>query len=450
MRLIALLIQFITYVFSLAQLSQSYSYAGLYYENSGPLTLGVAVLGMLLLALLLPGRLVRPSDGVLWVMASFLTVPTLAFLFANGSYDLWTRVVSCVAVLGGTILTILLVGSPSLQPLRVPRATPDATTYRWLVLVAVLGVLAISVIAYGFSGFDLGFDDIYARRLAAREVVSPFPGADYLVMWQGAVLVPLLLTLGIAQRSMVPIAVAVLAVLVQFSIAGEKGAIFGLVFTVVVYLAFRAKRSMGAPPLAWALAALLVVPVVIDSLLGSLGFQYALTRRLGLIPAMLTNEYVEYADANGSSYFQQHILKFVSEGEPLAPARVIGELISPGAGTNANANALADGYLSWGLLGAFLMAALLGLFLRLLDRAAIGKDLAIAGAAIVSTMAAVTNAYLPTTVVSGGGLLLLLMIWLLPPGSRQPEANEDHRDQRMSTHLTSEQLESGDGAVRCR
>jgi hypothetical protein len=201
-----------------------------------------------------------------------------------------------------------------------------------------------------------------------------------------------------------------------FSFTGEKIVIATPAIAVLLLVSLR--RSGGGSRRPWfavLLLGFLAAPMMITRLWPQLPLDVLVTRRLGWVPGWLTGKYVEYAGAEGFTWFSQSWLKWFDPGEEsLSMGYRVGYWIWANRETNANANLWADGYASAGFLGVALTAALLAVSLRILDRIAESRDPVIAGALLGTVCMTFVNGYFHTALLTGGVIFGGLLMWALP------------------------------------
>lgn len=410
-----LAIQWITYMVVAARLQELWGYSGIAFEMPSLTAAGLGLAALLPLAFLLPSRIDRPSSGALWLLASFVVVPTIAVAVSHPGFFVEVKIAAVTtAIFGFLVVWALTSHRPRPFPKQAPLLSPNAYTG----LVGAFALLAVATVfvGYGLDGFDLSFNDVYDRRLAARGAEAPYPGANYIFTWLKSPLAPLLLLIGIYWRHPYAIGIAFLGVLTLFSLTGEKVAfVVPLVALAAAWAARRRQQGGRAPLFGMSLTALIVLPVVIAWLYPPANLDYLVTRRLGLVPGTLTHTYVEYASEQGFTRFSQSWLRwFFEPGERASLGTRVGDWASSGSGLNANANIWAEGYASAGLAGVIVNSVLLALILILFDKMAASRDFTIATGLFVAVSFVYVNGYIHTSLLTGGVLLALLLVWLMP------------------------------------
>lgn len=455
LRLLILWFQWGIYALVSYQLEDRYAYEGIEFEAPGPITLVVSMVLLLIPAAVLKSAVRRPSEIALWFLASFVTVPTLVVAAVNPTV---TPQVGWSA--GGAVLLGLLVaagvsrrrGSPTGFDF-VSRMTKGGFI-AFITSVSLIAIVTI-VVGYGIAGFDLTFGDEYVRRLAARESPVPYPGANYLVAWYKAVLIPLTFVLAVVWRRFSLGALGVFGSLLIFSFTGEKSILVTPVLALLLVVALRrSAQGDGRPWLPGLMSlGLLAAPMLLTRVWPSLGLDVLVTRRIGLVPGLLTARYVEFAQMEGFTRFSQSWLKPFSLGDDSQSLGLrVGDWLHPGAGMNANANLWADGYVSAGLFGVVLVSLLLGLTLRVFDRIATARDPIIAGATLGITCLVFTNGYFHTSLLTGGVIFGAALMLALPTdgehsinGGGLSRRSDEVKPSRGSRRTPSRELRRGHG-----
>ncbi len=407
--------QFALYSILSANLAPLWSYTGI--DFASPEIAAVLTAGLLLavVALSLPAAIRVPSDAVQWITASLLVVPTLAVACVNPAFTAETRTTASIAVLLGFATLRAMLSRPA-RPLPIRPDIISKSAVSSVILVVGLLLVALAVLGFGFSGFDLSFETVYERRLELRGVTGPFPGAEYLYSWLRFPGIPILLALGIAWKKWSLLLTGLLAAAVTFSIGGEKIVVFTSALVVLMFAAFRlGARGSNKPWFGMVLTATLAIPMLVKALDQSSNLDYLVTRRLGLGPGISMNDYVAYASENGYTYFAQNLAKFFAPEDGQLPlGYVIGDLLSPGSGQNANGGIWADGYVSLGFAGVVLVSVVLALIVRLADSLALSRDTAVTSTILAATFFAIVNISLFTALLTGGIVAAIGAVWVLP------------------------------------
>lgn len=434
LRCLLLIVQWLAYVMCSANLRELWSYSGIDFSTPSPLRVFLSLLLLIAVAALLPQRVDTPSKGAVWFIATFLVVPTIAVAAVNPQYDFETKILSVLTVMIGlpVVVAVTRVGKPIAV---APTGLLSPGAFYALLVALTCVAIATVVFGYGLSGFNIGFDDAYARRAVARTLANPFPGSGYLITWIKQPLSILLVTVALQWRRSSGLVLAVIASLALFSLTGEKTAAFMVPFAWLCFVVYRRELRHGSNIPWWGImnTGLVAIPAVIGKFFPGSEIDYMLTRRMGLDPAILTHEYVLVATNDGFTFFSQGLLKWLATGDDRQSIGYrVGEILTPGAGQNANANAWADGYVSAGIVGVVITSILVGLVMRVADGLAASRDVLVAGVTLAVTLKVFVDGYFHTAILTGGVLAGLLLIWVMPTGPEYPRWGQEVRDARAT------------------
>lgn len=411
--LLLLPIQFAAYSVALLQLDPVWNYLGYGFEPPGILPVGLSIGVLLIVGMTLPISVLKPSDVLLWILVVFLITPTLAVLCVNPLLASDTRFAfAALSTVSYFILWALTRGTPY----RLPRPpTPKPGKFIRRLLVIALAVSAVGLLAFGQRGFDFDFSDVYSRRLELRGVQSPIPGAGYVYSLIGTVMAPALLAAGLTWKRWSLVFVSSAVAILNFGIGGERFVLFNLLFIWVIWLSIRlGERASRWPGLGMYLTAIVTLPVLWMALSGNSSAMFNITRRIGLVPAVLSNYYVDYANHNGFTWFTHTFMKFASTGEVQRVSYEIGESLRPGTGLSANTGVIADGYVSLGVAGVVLVVVALSMIVRGVDHLVRGRPAEFAVPVVAVTLFGLLDRPLTTVLVSGGCLVAILLVFLSP------------------------------------
>ena len=440
---ITLVLVYIVFLFSCYKtiISPAFSYAGVFYHDLPPAYLFASVFLSLFPVLILPTRIVRPSDYASWFLYLAVVVPASfvpALVLPNREEDF-----GVVTTLVSAYLIFELVRGRKL--LKLPYCQMDDTVFR-CILPIVLVIIATAIFAHANFSIDLSFDDtLYDRRLAAREVVGEWSVLAYFENFAVAVGMPFLIALLLIQRDWLSVPVLVYLAVAVFSFDGEKTAIFApLLFLGVGWMSLpQSKRtplsSPPAPPAAYHLLGgfvlLLSFSLLEPVLFGTSKLAIILVRRLLIMPAQLSSYYFDFWTDNPLVWMGDGWLGRLgithnpySYGAPM----VIGAQYFGNPQTNANANLWAAAFAQFGYLGVFVTSITAAFFLRLLDSVtAVGRGRLryLTGCILAASIGSIwADSAFHTSLLTNGVLPGAILLAMLPTeASRDRESSSPAR-----------------------
>lgn len=358
-------------------------------------------------ALTLPSQCRRPSEVGQIFLAATVAVPVLWMPLLYGPLD--AAQVCRLAMSTSAAFCLIWIC------LRGTRRRPGMLALRRASYLSILAGSFFVALAYltatGVSPEVVDFGDVYAQRERYKQGIGTL-GA-YLVGWLSGGLFPVMLAVGLYRRNKTMLALGVAGVLFLFAISGQKSYIIGVPILVGTYVMTR--RGVTRT---WHWLALLALVVALAAFLDRLRDGYEITsllvRRAISTAGINTAYYVDMFDG-GPLYELRHSV-FSMLGPPpydAPPAIMVGATYYTD-GTVANANFLADGFANFGWLGVLGSGVVVGVVLRVYDRAAADLPLGISAPALVFVLQAVANTAVLTTIASHGGAVLIGLVALMP------------------------------------
>lgn len=395
-------------------LAPLFGYAGYEYQAPSHPVFPIAVWLITVIAgWFLPARISKPSSLILWVLFTVMLAPSLLLSPYIGSLSEGRSVaVSC-----GLALAFIAVclGVHRSKPAEGFLKRPSATTF-WLVVIGFSGfVYAYLAITAGLSFRFHSFEDVYDIR---SEYVNELEAAGllgYLVSTQANVVNPLIMARGIHARKPVILLVGALMQLVLYSVTGFKTILLSMAAIAILVIIFRRNAAPRGAVFLWGASGVVVVAAAVDAWRDSIIWTSLFTRRFLVTPGRLSNLYFEfYGDKpahmlSGTAF----IPKFNNDYE-YGPSRTISLWVTGSETTSMNANFFANGFSQFHWAGVFGAALILIVYLRVLDRAAVG--IPVSATALIVVMPAITlsNTAIYTAMLSHGLVVALICLALCP------------------------------------
>jgi hypothetical protein len=412
-----------------------------YVAPSWQMLLGV-VLITTAVALTLPRTLNRPSHVVLWTIFVVCVSPTMLMSVSTGYVATNTAIALTGAV--GTAFGLVSLATPrrpdadttgadrALEPdadvIRIGTKAISRGTLTWTVCWAysllTYGVMAATV---GLHVRFLALDDIYDVRADYSADVGTGGTLGYLLTGQAYVINPLILARGVFRRRPSLIVIALIGQFLLYSSTGFKAVLFSFVAVLGMALLFRGTKPRGSSAFLVAPIAVMVVSAAADELQGGLTWTSVFTRRFMLTPGLLSSVYVAYFSDNPVARYGYSFLRtWIDYPYELPPPKRIADFLVPGSVGYANANLFADGFANFGWFGIFIAAAVLLIWLRVLDRASRGLPMRVAAMAVVMPSIMLSNTSVFTAMLSHGLLMGTVVLAIAPrTGWERRRSQED-------------------------
>lgn len=408
-------------------LSVVWSYAGLIYRPLSAWQLAFATLSVAAVAFALPTRLRTPSSLILWLLFAFVFVPTIAQTFMLGERESGTYMLALLAFTAGMLVICWVTQRPAAAS-AIPTSPPGQDLAYGLVIA--LGVIGLALVVIYRDILTLAnitnSDDVYAARFAAADVTSGLLG--YVRTYFSYVIVPGVLAVGLAvPRLRWMIAPSLAGFLVSYAIDGSKVSLIIPLAAGAVYVVMRWARSSvlvmtgGIGFLTFAAGLLVghspllrfVSDLILFRSIAIPGQQFALYYDL-----FAARGFTWWSNVRGISLIVPPPAGFASDPRWPVLGQIVGEeYYGISSQTNSNANPFAgEGVAAAGPIGVVVIAIVLAVYLRVLDRAALGWQRGFAILVVVPLGLALTNVHLSTMLLSYGGAAWVLAFTFLRPG----------------------------------
>lgn len=401
-------------------ITDRFAYLGYTYSEpaleTAALTYGSAVLA----AWVLPARLRRPSDLILWILFIVAVAPSILVPIYTDYQPATESWLSGLYFASAFMLAALIARRNSSQPMR-PLIKSMSPKVFWLVVGAYTAlVYALLHFTLGLSLNFVGLLDVYDQREEYRQGLAGTTAlVGYLVSTQANVVNPLIIAGGLARRQWTVVALGVLGQAVLYSGTGFKTILFSVPTIVLIALLMRGGRR---PRTIWLLlggVVLIAAAAIVDQLQGDILWTSLFTRRFLLTPGVLTAAYLEFYSYNPFAMLSYSVLEgFTRDHYGTPPARVIGYMLTANPNTAANANFFADGYANFGFTGVAAAAVILGVYLRVLDRASDGLPVGVTVLIVVMPAVALSNTSILTAMLSHGLVAAVALLALAPRSDR--------------------------------
>lgn len=416
-------------------LSVVWGYSGLYFRPLRAWETIFAALGVALVAWSLPVRLKQPSALILWLLFAFVYVPTMAETFMLGERS------SVAYVPALTALTCAMAGVAFLTQWRVPvrdevsgREFLPSRGFVYGFLVACMAMAGVVIFLYRdiMTFADVtSSEDVYASRFAAADMTSG--AVSYIRLYFTYVVGPAMIAIGLTSSRYMPlVVVGLFCFVVSYMIDASKISLVipMAMFAVAAVMRF-AKGSVmamtGATAALTLLASLLtgyspllrfVADLILFRSIAIPGQQFALYYDL-----FHARGYTWWSNVRGISLVVPAPSAFAADPRWPVLGQIVGEeYYGIASQNNSNANLFAgEGAAAAGPLGVVVIGLALALYLRVLDRSAVGWSRSFVFLLMVPLGLALTNLHLSTLLLSFGGAFWVLALgYFRPPGEPRP------------------------------
>lgn len=355
-----------------------------------------------------------PGRFVLAVHLVAVIIPLQALVATN--FELAQLPFACAVAIAFTATALVAAAG---KTVRLPTAPAVASIAVMALVFVTLYVFGMLIAHGGLSRLNFDLNLVYQVREEFLEDAGPFAG--YLIPWQGYVINPAIIVLGIKRRSVLLIGGGVILQSMLFAMTGFRAFLFIPLLMLAFYM-IGARRQIVAYAVAGALG-IAAIAGVLYVILGDPLIPSIMIYRVLVIPAEIHFWYYDYfgAQAHPLAQLSESIFSaFVHSPYPMPIADVIGWQYL-GSAASANVGVFGDAFANFGFLGCALFAILFGLVLKAIDTAALKTDPRVSAALIGAPAFQLVNSGLLTTLATHGLALTILALWLLserPPRFR--------------------------------
>lgn len=357
----------------------------------------------LILVVLAPKKLNKPSDSFVVILLLGLMAPLLSFygLADQNRYYLY------IVLLGYALVCVFRCG----RPFRLGYFKEGPLISRAFLVFAVIGVSFWFIVSGGTSHFNLDLTAVYEYREAAGEAINT--GLfGYFNIWTFKVFGPTLLTIALWQRFYWLAAFVGMLHVFWFGVSSHKAVLFHPFIVFFVWFWFRRTRALSVVPIV--LSGVVLIPTLIFLLSDYYLIASMFVRRALYVIANNTFDYYEFFNSHPQVWWSNSITSiFIDYPYHTNPAELIGEW--RGTEAHVNNSFLATGFMHAGVTGVVLYGVLTGLLFRLFDSLATkGIPVWVALAIlIIPCRSLLLSADLPTALLSHGiGLAIVLLLFM--------------------------------------
>lgn len=375
---------------------------------------------VLLLSMLLPVRLTRPSALVSWGIYFYLVAPA-SFALPAFWLQSWDRALLTEAALFLAFACFELTrrGIPLHIPY-CPTASPAVFLIGLPIAAAVIAVLLAFYTGHLNLLWSIGSAEAYDRRFAARDALQGGSFVTYLHASLMSVGLPCLAVVAyLKRRSVFLWSALTFATLYTYSVDGAKATLFWTGFSVLTCWAVEKRKQWGTVWLAVALTVMVGLSMSENMLIKSDVAGGLLINRTMIVPAEGATYWVDFWSTNPHVFFRDTALYRVATSNPgEKPARTIGAVYFHEPEENVNTGIWSSAYAEAGICFVFLTSLLAGLVLRVLDGAALAtrSECRFLLACALSSTIAVSwvNVALHSSMLSNGVFLSIVCIAVFP------------------------------------
>lgn len=396
--------------------SPAFAYMGFVYFPPAAQLVMLALLVSVVQAVLLPTTMRMPSDLFAWLFYLLVVVPSLVLPLVSAAQ--MPLLLYLVMVLTMTVALLLLTYFPHLPIYVSSRLSLSAQSF-WKLAMGLLACCTVLLLLEYRAGLGRllslsSYQDIYRLRFSFREqghAVSAL--APYLLLWSSKVLIPLLFAWSVMRRHWLLALSAVVLQVLMFSISGHKSFLLSLVLVGGVLWLW--PRRYSGVLLLYAILGMVLLSGLLFYWLDSSLLVNAVTRRMLMVPGMLSGFYFEYFHNHGLALYAQNFLSgWTDSVYTRPPAFEIGYRYFGREETSSNAHFWADAFANMGYFAVIVVTLIMAVLLTLINALARSRDHMLVLALFIVPFWTLMESSLNTTLISHGMLLAVLLAFAVP------------------------------------
>ena len=418
------------------RISPAFSYLGLRYREPNYLYYFLAFGLVCGTAFLMPAKLRRPSDFILWVLFVMAAVPSILvpqygdIITEGRSLELaiyvalsFGLVVFLAPRAPQRLIKRITLGLVVLLPPRfrqrfIKRIIVPPPLFWWVVILVSVGTYGYFLFTTGLSFKFVSIGAVRDIRFQYRDQIAVTgPALGYLVRLQGNVLNPLIIAFGVYSRRWSLVMTGAVGQLLIFAITGFKLTLLSPIALIAVAVLFRIRREPSGQMILAGTMASMAAALIVDAIRGGLLFTEVFVNRLLLTPGVLTAAHVMvFQGKPKAEWGYSFMAPFVDSPYKETPAFMVGRIFTGDTATSANANFFADGFANLGYAGMFVEALALVVILWLIDSAGRHIPLPVTALILLLPTLALVNSGVFTSLLTNGYLAAMVVLACLPPG----------------------------------
>ena len=410
-------------------ISVTWASYGLTYHSPNQTLLTLGYFLPIVLSLLSPLRIRRPSHVIYWLLFFLVYIPGMfvpLYMQLDDSMTLFLIQVSLTCGMS------LIAFSYRLTLLKFHHR-PISPKIFWVIFFLLFGVCNLALLVVYRSNLQVAsFADVYKVRFESGQVASSSTGIGYISEMLSNVLNPFLIAYGLNARRRKLIALGTLGQVLVYAIAAMKSVLVSPLFILLFYYSLKKDRGHWSYKMGLMLAGTIffftTLAIGVET---GLRFDLAsliIVRSIAM-PGLFIGQYQYFFARSAHTYLRQiHLINvFFPNPYQLPLGMEIGRYFM-GAGIygymESNANFFAtDGIAGFGLLGIPLMGLVCAAMFWVLDSCAKKYSIAFSASALTMCIISLTNTSLFATFLSGGLMAWMLLFIFMPRNMLNYEPN---------------------------
>lgn len=391
-------------------ISPSYSYYSLINLQPSGSVKAVSIILALIPIIWSESTVNRPSQVVYWLLYILVYIPTMVmpdFVRENpldGFLFYKLVLLGCLALLASVGKWKRL----KIYPLRIKQAF-----VRTILYISWFGLFGLIFLKFGFHFRMVNFYDVYDIRADYHEEGRGSIAA-YAMNWQSKIFNPLLMGIGLVNKRMMFIVIGVLSQLIIFSTTGQKSIAFSTLFILGILWCVGKKGKNFGVRFLFSIGFLVFACIILDLATGGIQFTEIMTRRLMMVPGVLSSFYYDFFTANPHTHLGYSIFSsFVDYPYDANPPFLIGEAYFNNLEASANANLWADAFSAFGLWGVAIYTGILALILWIYDSIGKHNHFLLSVVLLAMPIWSLIDSSLITTFLTHGLFLAIIINYLL-------------------------------------
>ena len=387
-------------------ISKFYSYSG-YVLDVTPIKYIESFLINILLIVLYPKKLKKPSDYLNFTLLAFFLTPLLSYYaLANES-----RYFLYLAVITSLLVYIFSQG----KKFNIPTLQGGATIGISISILLLTVVTAWLVISTGMSNFNLDFRSVYDFRLDINEHTYVGPMA-YLIPWLTKVVGSALIGYCYYSKKWLSLIVLVVLHVVWFGLTSHKSIAFYPLLVIVVWFWFTNRTYFT--PIFIGCFLIISVATIYSLITGEYIYAAMASQRSFFTISRNTFDYFDFFSNHEFVYWSNSLTSgLLDYPYYTSPQKLIGHW--QGTESFVNNSFIAMGYMHASYFGLVLYGVLVGLIFRVFNSFCLDRYtcLLVLSCIVVPSRELTLSSDLPTALLTHGILVAMILAFLLRPAT---------------------------------
>lgn len=394
-----------------------YEYMGFTYVR--PLSFNYVVFSsfyILLGFLFSPKEIKKPTDLLFCITFFLIYCPSISLMYIVTNLSWYNIFINANTLLLALVIIFFVSKIKPNAKIRLSlKARQFNIAFIFMLLASLLAIFSYYRFSFSNLVSALDISQLYSIRDEFRNITAPTV-VKYLFFAASKAMVPLLFLYGLKTKNT---SIKLAAIFIQisiFAVSGHKSIFLGLILVWLGWTYYSYFQKVKTQSVLMFLTVFLLLSFSLDYFLQSNFLVNIFSRRMILVPGMLSGMYFEYFTNNDLTYLGYSIFSsFVDYQYTKTPPFIIGDFYFNSDFMSANVNYLASGFAEFGSFGVLIFSSIAVTLYKILDTVATNEDTSkfIVCALLLPTWVLVDSSLL-TALMTHGLFLTFILLMLYP------------------------------------